>query len=391
MKSRTCVSGPHTLIVGASLAGWRAAREVRRLDPTRRITLVGAEPYAPYNRPPLSKEILTAGSDAIDRLMFDLPQSLGIDLVLGETATSLDLATRMVSLRSGRALEFDELVIATGAQARSLPLLNGRPSSFRIRELDDAIALHKRAEESRSVLVIGSGLVGTEAASSLCKMGLQVTVIAPEPPLVRVLGPLSKEAAGRLERNGVRFAEALLEDFESDDHGIRAQLNTGERIEADFVVVAIGAAPATGWFSNTLPVDDGVICDSRMRVKGVDRVVAAGDVARFDHDWLGESVRFEHWTSAGEQAVAAAQALVLGDRAPRFSPVPYFWSDQFGLRIQGVGFPYLATEVVESVRKGPDASLHLFRRGDVVVGAVAVGLPKQFLSARREVTANLSR
>lgn len=376
------------VVVGASLAGLRAAETVRAEGFDGRLVVVGEEPCPPYNRPPLSKAFLTAR--AVEDVVLEFPSVADLDAewVLGTRAVALSPRDREVLLAGGATLTYDGLVIATGAAPRELPALT-LPSSgvHRLRTVEDAAQLRSGLQSARRVVVIGGGLIGTEVASSCRDLGLDVALVTPDPVLVRVLGPLAASAAARLTQHGVRVHRCGVVAVEGVDHPEAVLLDDGSRLAADVIVVAIGAVPETRWLRGAAQFNDGVICDEKMRVAGLPGVVAAGDVARWPHPLLGgELLRLEHWTNASEQGVAAAKTLLHGDDALPYRPVPSFWSDQFGIRLQGVGLPALAEEVcVVSGDAQSDAFVAEFRRDGALVGAVAANRPRALLAYRQEL------
>jgi 3-phenylpropionate/trans-cinnamate dioxygenase ferredoxin reductase subunit len=374
------------VVVGASLAGLRAIEALRREGYDGQIVAVGEEPHPPYDRPPLSKGILT-GTDAVATALRSQP-ALDIEWRLGERAVALDTADRQVRLAGGERIPYDGLVITTGAIPRSIP---GIPVGLRgvitLRTLDDALALRRALAGDPSVVIIGGGFIGTEVASSCRTLGLDVTVVTTEPLLARALGPLSAAAATRAADHGVTVLQpASVAEVRGHRRVEEVVLHDGRTLRADVLVVAVGATPATGWLRDSgIPLDDGVVCDAGLGVAGHPGIVAAGDVARWPHPALGGVLlRLEHWTNAAEQAAAAARRLLHGDAAGAHAPVPSFWSDQFGVRLQGVGLPTLADEVrvIEGDPAG-DRFVAEFLRAGEVVAATTAGAPRALLGYRR--------
>ncbi|WP_439658664.1 NAD(P)/FAD-dependent oxidoreductase [Lentzea sp. HUAS TT2] len=337
------------VVVGASAAGVTTAETLRREGYTGRLTLVGDEKALPYDRPPLSKQVLAGTWDPSKTLL--RPDSAyvesDIELKLGSAATGLDLARRTVALSSGEEIGYDALVIATGTSPRSLPFGHDLAGVHVLRTIDDALALRSDLLRSSSVVVVGAGFLGTEAAASARRLGLDVTVVDPLPlPLVRQFGDRVATAIAELhEEEGVRLLAGV---GVAALHGSVAvsgvELTDGTVLPADVVLVAIGAAPATAWLDGSgVPVDDGVVCDATCRA--AEGVYAAGDVARWFNPHFGGLMRVEHRMNATEQGMAVARTL-LGARTP-FAPVPYFWTDQFDAKIQAYGvFPAGAEMVV---------------------------------------------
>ncbi|HET9691092.1 MAG TPA: FAD-dependent oxidoreductase [Acidimicrobiales bacterium] len=334
-----------TVVVGASLAGLRTVEALRRLGEDGPVTVVGAEAHPPYDRPPLSKRALTAlERDPVELTALAVADDLGVEWRLGTAATGLDLERRRVVLGDDE-VPFTRLVIATGASARRLPVFGEHRGVHVLRTLDDAVALRAELRTGPRVAVVGAGFIGLEVASSCRDLGLDVTVVeAARVPLELALGAtIGARVAGRHRDAGVRLETGVaVADVIGTGRVEALELGDGRRIAADVVVVGIGVAPATSWLDGSgVDLDDGVRCDSRLRVlrggRPMPEVVAAGDVARWQHPVTGRPVRVEHWTNAVEQGDAAARTLLGGDAAPPFAPVPYFWSDQLGAKLQMLG------------------------------------------------------
>ena len=341
----------HIAVVGASLAGGRAAEALRREGHDGPLTLIGAEPHPPYDRPPLSKQVL-AGTMPHEQTALRLDPDLGAELRLSVRATGLDLGRHRVVLEGGEELAVDAVVLATGAHPRVPPGMDRLEGVFVLRSLDDCLALREAVVKgSPRVVVVGAGFIGSEVAATCHGLGVDTTVIEALPvPLVRAVGEeMGRVCAGLHTDHGVTVrlgvgVEGLEGDGPGGDSGrvVAVRLADGTRVPADVVVVGIGVAPTTGWLeSSGLDLADGVLCDQWCRAlsggRTVPWVVAAGDVARWRHPVYGSDVRVEHWTNAVEQGEAAARALLRGEEAEPFTPVPYFWSDQYDTKIQFVG------------------------------------------------------
>ncbi|MFD1813289.1 NAD(P)/FAD-dependent oxidoreductase [Rhodococcus gannanensis] len=324
------------LVVGASAAGLSTAEALRRGGYDGEITMIGAEVHAPYDRPPLSKQVL-AGDWAPDRAVLraeDHIDGLGITVALGETALSLDARTRTVRT-SRREISADHVVIATGAHPRSLP---GQPvidglHSFRF--VDDATALRADLLEARRLVVVGDGVLGAEIAATAHEMGVDVTVVGPQAGLMesQLGGGISSVLTELHAAQGVglRLGEAVVGFAESGGRVGGVELATGETLPADVVVVAVGAAPVTDWLRDSgLDVDDGVLCDSACRA--AEGIYAAGDVARVRDAVTGTSRRLENRTNATEHGLTVAAEILGQPRGP--VGAPYFWTDQFATKIQ---------------------------------------------------------
>jgi NADPH-dependent 2,4-dienoyl-CoA reductase/sulfur reductase-like enzyme len=330
-------------IVGGSLAGLRAGEALRREGFDGVIRIVSAEEGYPYDRPPLSKQVL-AGSWEPDRARLRGAEELDADWVFGRRAVGLDVAKHAVTLDNGDVVDGDAVVIATGASPRRLPPSVAPPDLAGVhvlRTIEDCVALAGELDGSPRVVVVGAGFIGSEVAATAKGRGADVVVVEALPvPLERSLGARMGALCARLhEDNGVSVRLGVgVAGLEGDGDGrvARVRLADGAAIDADVVVVGVGVAPATGWLEGSgLTLGDGVLCDSRCRAAPC--VVAAGDAARWQHERLGSDVRVEHWTNAAEQGAAAAVALLRGDEAPPYAPVPYFWSDQHGTKIQFLG------------------------------------------------------
>ncbi|MGW7824093.1 NAD(P)/FAD-dependent oxidoreductase [Streptomyces puniciscabiei] len=382
------------VIVGASLAGLRTAEELRAQGFTGELVMVGDEPLAPYDRPPLSKGLL-AGELEPEEIALRTRPELGAVWKLGVRATSLDTGRQTVMLAGappgGTELSYDALVVATGARARSLPCVpDGLPGVVSLRAMDDALALRAFLAGRPRVGVIGAGFIGTEVASTCRSLGLQVTVFTAEPPLLRGLGPLHDIGTELLETHGVELrAGVAVAGVRGSERVEAVLLGDGTEVPVDVLVVAVGAVPNTEWLAGSgLEVRDGVVTDAWCAVVGADRVFALGDVARWPNALLGgELCRAEHWTNAVEQATVTARTLMHGRSVP-YRPVPSFWTDQFGLRIQGLGEPGRAdrAEIVQGSRAERKLVAEMYR-GDELVGVVALDSPRPLVPYRARLLA----
>ena len=380
------------VIVGASLAGLNAAEALRDEGFEDRITLIGEEPEAPYDRPPLSKQLLTGEWDA-HRLPLRSAEefaALNLEFLSGRSASGLDVANRSVLLGDGESVEYDGLIIATGARALALPFGRGLAGVHTLRNRVDALRIREDLERGGKVVVIGAGFIGAEVASSARARGLDVTMVeALSAPMIGPLGEQLADWAANLHREAgveLRF-DATVSGFVGEQRVEAVELADGSRIEADTVVVGIGVRPNIGWLDDSgLTIGDGVICDQFCRA--APGVFAAGDVARwpnelFMHFRYGEpqrTMRIEHWTNAVEQGMAAARNLLLesrGERLEAFAPVPYFWSDQHGLSIMasGITSPRDDFRLVHGTLESNRFAAIYGLRG-YLTGVVAVGWPR---------------
>ena len=328
-------------IVGASLAGLNAAEALRRDGYEGPVTLIGAEDHLPYDRPPLSKQVL-AGDWEPERAALTDAEELaedGIEVRLGVRATGLDLSSRQLTLHTGETVAFDGLVIATGARCRTMGGTEGLDGVHILRSLDDCLAIRADLEAApQRVVVVGAGFIGAEVAATARGRGLDVTVVEALPtPLSRVLGDEMGQVCADVHRDhGVDLRTAVgVDRIEGDRRVERVVLSDGSTVDADVVVVGIGVIPNTEWLQGSgIEVDDGVICDASCLV--ADGVTAAGDVARWPNQLFGESMRVEHWDNAAAQGAHAARRLLDAEVGP-FTPVPWFWSDQYDRKIQLAG------------------------------------------------------
>lgn len=331
-------------VVGGSLAGLRAVETLRRAGFDGRIDWIGAEAHEPYDRPPLSKQVLR-GEWEPDRIALARGglAPLHAELHFGARAVRLDARERRVEVEGGTQIGFDGLVIATGAAPRKLPGQPDLAGVFVLRTLDDALAIRAALASGPRVAVVGGGFIGAEVAASCRERGLEVTLIeALGQPLEQALGPSIGALFAAIHRDrgvAIRTGSAVAA-IEGERRVERVRLADGTVIPADVVIVGIGVRPETAWLADSgVEISDGVVCDDHC-VTSIPNVVAAGDVARFPSARYGESIRVEHWTHATEQAEAAVATLLHGrDVAPVFDPVPYVWSDQYDAKLAVAGRP----------------------------------------------------
>jgi NADPH-dependent 2,4-dienoyl-CoA reductase/sulfur reductase-like enzyme len=380
----------HVVVVGASVAGLRAAEVLRSRGFDGLLTVVDADPHTPYDKPPLSKRILTGElePDAIALRKPEMLEQLRLDLRLGIRATALDPQRRRITV-GGETLAYDGLIVATGSAARRVPAWDGLEGVQTLRTLDDALTLRAGFERSpRRVVVIGAGFIGLEVAASAVHLGLQVTVIEPmAAPVVRGVGAqLGSMVADMHRAHGVDLRLGVgVEALVGVDRVESVHLTDSTVIEADVVVVGVGATPVTDWLADSgLSVRDGIVCDATLMA--APGVFAAGDVARWPHGQLGSEVRIEHWTNAAETGVIAAENLLAwsvdGERRVA-GDVPFFWSDQYQGRIQVLG--RAGPDDTVHVVRGPDHAgkvLALYSSGDQLTAAFGYSLPKPLMSFR---------
>ena len=377
------------VVVGASVAGYGAIQELRKAGYEGALTLVGAEDRLPYDRPPLSKQVL-AGDWEPDRVDFRLPDTLDVELRLGSAASALDLEERTLRLASGAELPYDGLIIATGAAPRQLPGSESIEGVHVLRTLDDCLAVRAAFEQGARVAVVGAGFIGCEVAATARRRGLEVSLIEALPlPLAGALNPEIGQACADLHRaHGVDLrCGVMVEGIDGGQRAERLRLSDGSTVEADVVVVGIGVTPATAWLqSSGLTLDDGVVCDSTcMAAPGV---YAAGDVARWYNPRYARPMRIEHWTNAMEQGRAAARNLLAGpEDAEPYDHLPYFWSDQYDTSIQLAGSTD-GTDEFRVVRGSLEDGefIALFRSGERIAGLLGFGLARDFARTRRLIT-----
>ena len=383
------------VVVGASLAGLRAAETLRQHDVATSIVVVGDEVHRPYDRPPLSKKLLSGEwePDRIHLRQPDVFDDLDVEWRLGAAATALDVQRRVLTLADGSVLAFDGLVIATGAHPRRLADQDAFDHVHELRTLDDALGLRSEiVGGGRRVVVIGAGFIGLEAAATAKALGNDVVVLeGAAAPLIRGLGTEMGEAIAELHRaHGVEvrcgvFIEGLTAD------GVR--LVGGEIVPADAIVVGIGVTPNTHWLEGSgLRLRDGVVCDANLNALDVSGAVvpgvfAAGDVARWPNGLFDEEMRVEHWTNAAEQGALVAsnlRRLATGEPFEPYEPLPFFWSDQFEHRIQFLGRAAPDDEVQVVAGSVADAKfLALYRRDGRLHGALGVNAPRWVMPTRK--------
>jgi len=381
---------PTALIVGASLAGARCAESLRRRGWDGRIVLLGAEDERPYDRPPLTKAYLDPDRRPdVPFLLTDAAlAALDVELWVGTRATGVNPAARQVTVNGQRQLSYDVLVIATGASPRTWPPGERLAGVHVLRTLGDATALRADLERQPRVAVLGGGFIGAELATAARRRGLDVTVVEmAEAPLARALGV----SVGRLVQHlhtaaGVRLrCGVVATDIRGTKRVEQILLSDGSSVEADVLIIALGVTPATSWLRGSgLQIDDGVVCDARLRAFGHDNIYAIGDVARWPHPLLGQSVRIEHWTNAVEHADVAAAGIVGVDKT--VDSVPYVWSDQQGRKLQMLGRPRAGDDV--AIRADDIGGRHvaIYSRADQLSGVFAIDSPR-FIAMARQVIA----
>jgi len=393
------------VIVGASMGGLRAAEALRNNGFDGKITVIGEEVHAPYNRPPLSKEVL-AKEVTHDAVAFKLRAQVD-DVIwnLGDPATSLDLAKQVVTTASGKTFEYDGLVVASGLRPRVLDLPNGKVSGrHTVRTLDDAIGLRAELVPGAKVVVAGAGFIGCEVAATARGLGCEVTNVAIDSfPMIRPLGEqLATELQRRHVAHGVCFRLGHgIKDLTGTDSLSGVILDDGELLEAAVLVEAISSHCNVEWLANTnLDISNGVLTDSALRAvttdgDSVEGVYVVGDLARFANPLFDdEPRRIEHWnipTETGKRVGAVLTAyLSQADNfaelaAQPFTPLPTFWSDQYDMKIQGFGMPGLADRYELLAGELSDELVMAYFRDDALIGVVGIGMTAEVMKYRKQL------
>lgn len=402
------MSGTRALVVGAGLGGLRTAEALRAGGYAGEVMVVGDEPWAPYNRPPLSKEAL-AGELSHESLAFRV-RATAADLVWrhGETAVSADLAARTVTLSHGEQVEYDALVAATGVSARRLPVpgppLTAAAGRHVIRTLDDAIALRAALAPGARLVVLGAGFIGCEVAATARSLGCEVHCVAIDAfPMLRPLGPmLAAELQRRHEERGVVFHLGVgVAEILGDERVEGVVLTDGTRLEADVVLEALGSRCNVEWLEgNGLDLADGVLTDSALRplavAAPVDGVAVVGDIARFPNTRFDDDAfRVEHWnvpTDTGRRAGAVLAAYLRGEGydeavATPWDLLPSFWSDQYDVRLQSFGMPGLADPDGVRLLAGSleGECIVGYHRGDDLMAVIGIGMLREVTAYRPRI------
>jgi 3-phenylpropionate/trans-cinnamate dioxygenase ferredoxin reductase subunit len=385
------------VIVGANLAGGRAAEALRKSGFEGRIVLIGKEPERPYDRPPLSKKFARGLLDEA-KLYFrplDYYETHRIELELGVTATGLDLATREVIVDHGRRIAFDKLLIATGANVRTLRVKGAELAGiYTLRTLDDAKRICVEVKSKKRVVVVGAGVIGAEIAASCREEGLEVTLIeAAELPLMRAFGKSVGAIYAEIHRaHGVDLRCGVgVTEFIGDARIEGVVLSTGERLACDFAIVGIGVSAATDWLQGSgvalCPKSGCVLVDHHAQTN-VEGIYAAGDVTRFWSDRTGAYVQVESVDNAQLQGLTAVSNML--GRESVHAPVPFFWSDQYDLKLQCVGEVEGAERVIfrGSVEGRAFAAFHMVK--DRVIGVIGVNRLKEIAASKRLISGAIS-
>jgi 3-phenylpropionate/trans-cinnamate dioxygenase ferredoxin reductase component len=375
------------VIVGGGLAAQRCAEGLRRRGYEAPVRIVCAEPEPPYDRPPLSKQVL-AGSVEEETVAYRPAwwyEERQIGLLLGARAERLDPESRTVVLDSGACLGYEKLLIATGGAPRRLPFLDGYENVHYLRTLADAGRLRAELVPGAHLAIVGAGFIGQEVAATARRLGVEVTMVeALETPLAPIVGAELGRWFAELHRDeGVRvIVGAMLEGARGGARAEELILADGRRLACDAVVVGVGTAPATGWLSGSGLDERGVRVDTAGRTS-LPGVFAAGDASIPFDPRYGVHARTEHWDAAAWQGAAVAKAM-LGEY-PGTPPLPSFWSDQYGLRIQSVGHPHLGDAVVVEGDPAARDFEAVFLRSGVPVAGLAVGRPRAIPVLRKRI------
>ncbi|MDQ0596752.1 NADPH-dependent 2,4-dienoyl-CoA reductase/sulfur reductase-like enzyme [Streptomyces canus] len=379
-------------VVGASLAGLSAARSLRKQGYDGRLVVIGDELHRPYDRPPLSKEFLAGTLGETELSLEAGDEDLRAEWLLGTRAVGLDRTDRAVRLADGREVRADGIVIATGAAARTLPGSEGLAGVHTLRTLDDARTLRDELARGGRLVVIGGGFIGAEVASTAYALGLHVTVVEVAPtPLAAPLGETMGAVVSALHADhGVRLLCGVgVKGLSGESRVDAVLLEDGRSVPADIVVVGVGARPCVDWLAGSgVELDNGVKCgaDGRTTLAGV---VAVGDCANWYDPRAGFHRRVEHWTGARERPDAAIATLLAGGALePGVPRPPYFWSDQYGVKIQFVGHAAAADSVTIEAGTADDRDvLAVYRRAGDPVAVLGMNQPRLFTRWRKQLAA----
>lgn len=381
------------VVVGGGLAGLRAGERLRELGFHGELVILSSERHLPYHRPALSKEVVTGELDPRE-LGLRMSHELDATWRLGTAAESLDTGRRVVGLPGGEEIRYDGLIIATGVEARHLC---GAPRQDRrvhvLRTVDDAVDIRNAIASTQGlVVVIGGGLVGCELTASVRSMGREVAMVSRSPALLD--GATGKDIGDAITEahrvRGVRLAMgATVLHWVRQANGVAIYLSNGQALFAAVVILAVGAVPTVGWLRGSgLVLEDGLLCETTCHVVGGPDVVAAGDVARWPNlRFGGQHRRVEHWLHAVEMGRAAAENLLAGrENALPFTPVPRFWTEQYGMRVQGVGLPSMGKDTTTlSKPTGDHRTITGFIADGKLVGMVGLDSPTALIRMAPEI------
>ncbi|OZC57352.1 FAD-dependent oxidoreductase [Rhodococcus sp. 06-621-2] len=375
------------VIVGAGLGGLRTAQELRKQGYDGGLVLVGDEPHLPYDRPPLSKEVIRGEREDTTFESEEYFAENRIELRLGVAAVRMDTENTTLELADGSTLPYDQLVIATGLRPRRVPSLPDLHGVHVLRSRDDAESLRRDASAAARAVVVGAGFVGCEVAAGLRHLGVDVTLVEPQAtPLASVLGSEVGELVSRLHRDeGVTVRTGVgVDTLRGTDRVTHVVLSDGTEVEADLVVIGIGSTPVVEVLeASGVTVDNGIVADAYGRTD-VLGVWAVGDVAAWDHPQHGRR-RVEHWSNVGDQVRVMVPALLGKEPAAAPRPVvPYFWSDQYDVKIQALGSPS-ADDSVEIVEDDGRKFLAYYVRDGILTAVVGAGMAGAVMKMRAKI------
>ncbi len=374
------------VIVGTGVAGASAAIALRNEGHRGPITLIGSDPEDPYRRPPLSKDFL-GGTMPVERTRLKPPTIWAekeIELIKGANAESIDVGGKTIHLDSGQVLQYDQLLLATGGRPKVLKSeFMDMTHVYTLRHLRDVAPLRNELNAGSHLVVVGAGLIGSEVAATAKGLGVKVTILeAASAPIARLMPAWLGEKVASLHKDmGVKMVmNARIESFNQYEGGVRISMASGNRIDANAVLVAIGMTPNIELAANAeIEVADGIVVDAYGRTSQ-DSVWAAGDVANMENGFLGGRYRIEHWTNAQDHGVAVAKNI-LGQNAP-YNPVPWCWSDQYGVSLQICGWPDASDDVGVRGDINSNSFLTFFHRKGRLVGSIAFSKPKELRAIR---------
>jgi len=384
------VATPERIVIaGGGVAAQRCAFKLRELGFDGTLTMVCGEASAPYDRTLLSKDLLAVEPPSIELTLEPAPAygEAGIELRLDTRATGLDPHARRLRLEGGDETPFDKLVICTGGTAQR-PRALVAPGTLVLRELADVAALRDALDACERLIVIGGGFIGGEVASSAAARGLAVTMIEALPaPLAGALGPeVGARVASLHESEGIEvLAGTAAHGCAESANGYEVTLEDGRVIRGDAVVLGAGMAPATEWLAGSgVELDDGIVTDAGCQTSAPD-VLAAGDCARWWNPRYATHMRVEHWDTAGRHGATAA-AAALGEEVV-FAPIPFFWSDQHGVKLQYVGYAPTWDDVQIDDLDPPRSFVARYQRDGELKAVFAASQPRAIAAARRELAA----
>lgn len=387
MTSSDKAVGP-VVIVGAGLAAVRAAEELRQAGYDGELVIVGDEPHLPYDRPPLSKEVVRGENDDTTLRPREFYDEQRVELRLGTAASGIDRDRKVLRLADGSEIAYGELIVATGLTPRRIPGLPDLAGVHVLRSVDESRALRADLRGGARALVVGAGFIGCELAASMRALGLEVVLVEPQPaPLASVLGPRVGALVGRLHtEEGVDVRAGVgLTALTGDGRVSGAVLSDGTELAVDVVAIGIGSVPVTGWLEDSgIALDNGVLCDEVGRTEDP-HVWAIGDVASWRHESGGHK-RVEHWSNAGDQAKILAGALTGTGDPDAPAQVPYFWSDQYGLKIQALG-TVSADDDVHVIKDDGRKFVVYYSNGGALTAVVGLGSAGAVMKMRAKIAA----